>query len=75
MQFETERLLARRPAMRAGGFWRDETLLDHLARAVARTPDRLAIVAKRSDTGQETRLTYREFDRLSGLVVDRKSVV
>lgn len=68
MEFDRTRLLARRPAMRAEGHWRDETLLDHLARAVARTPNRTAIVARRSETGEETRLSYRELDRVSDLV-------
>ncbi|MEY4858798.1 MAG: hypothetical protein RLZZ235_965, partial [Pseudomonadota bacterium] len=48
----------RGPAMRAQGFWRDETLLHHLDRAVARHPGKTAIVACRSDLGSETRLTY-----------------
>ncbi|MCE2918839.1 MAG: cyclohexanecarboxylate-CoA ligase [Roseomonas sp.] len=52
----------RGPAMRAQGFWRDETLLHHLARAVARSPDKTAIVACRSDIGTETRLSYRQID-------------
>ncbi|MCA3371203.1 MAG: cyclohexanecarboxylate-CoA ligase [Roseomonas sp.] len=55
----------RGPAMRAQGFWRDETLLHHLARAVARSPDKTAIVACRSDIGAETRLSYRQIDDLS----------
>jgi len=55
----------RGPAMRAQGFWRDETLLHHLARAVARSPDKTAIVACRSDLGTETRLSYRQIDDLS----------
>lgn len=55
----------RSPAMRARGFWRDETLLHHLARAVARSPDKTAIVACRSDIGTETRLSYAEVDDLS----------
>ena len=55
----------RGPAMRAQGFWRDETLLHHLARAVARSPDKTAIVACRSDIGTETRLSYAEGDDLS----------
>jgi cyclohexanecarboxylate-CoA ligase len=55
--------LERRAAeARASGAWRDETLLDYLARAVAATPDKLALVANRSDSGAETRLTYRELD-------------
>jgi len=55
----------RGPAMRVQGFWRDETLLHHLARAVARSPDKTAIVACRSDIGTETRLSYRQIDDLS----------
>ena len=55
----------RGPAMRAQGFWRDETLLHHLARAVARSPDKTAIVACRSDIGTETRLSYAQIDDLS----------
>jgi cyclohexanecarboxylate-CoA ligase len=68
MEVQGDRLLARRAAMRAAGHWRDETLLDHLARAVAATPDRLAIVARRSETGEERRIDYRELDHLSDLV-------
>ncbi|MFO0155070.1 MAG: AMP-binding protein, partial [Alphaproteobacteria bacterium] len=37
----------------------------HLARAVARSPDKTAIVACRSDLGTETRLSYRHIDDLS----------
>jgi cyclohexanecarboxylate-CoA ligase len=55
----------RGPAMRAQGFWRDETLLHHLARAAARSPDKTAIVACRSDIGTETRLSYQQIDDLS----------
>jgi len=55
----------RGPAMRAHGFWRNETLLHHLARAAARSPDKTAIVACRSDIGTETRLSYRQIDDLS----------
>ena len=58
-------IAVRGPAMRAQGFWRDETLLQHLARAVARSPDKTAIVACRSDLGTETRLSYRQIDDLS----------
>ncbi|WP_027283996.1 AMP-binding protein [Rubritepida flocculans] len=45
-------------AMREAGHWGEETLLDHLARAVAATPEKTALVARRSDTGEETRLSY-----------------
>ncbi|HXZ02695.1 MAG TPA: cyclohexanecarboxylate-CoA ligase [Stellaceae bacterium] len=65
---EKETLSRRRAAMVAAGYWRDRTLLDHLDRAVAQTPDKTAIVAIRSETGAETRLSYRELHRLSDLV-------
>ncbi|WP_342640061.1 cyclohexanecarboxylate-CoA ligase [Rhodoligotrophos ferricapiens] len=74
---------ARRTAMIAAGHWRDQTLLDHLARAVAATPEKLAVVAFRSENGGETRLTYRELDNratalaanLARLGVNRGDVV
>ena len=46
MDEQKQRLAARRGAMVAGGFWRDETLLYHLARAVA-----VASVEPQADTG------------------------
>jgi cyclohexanecarboxylate-CoA ligase len=68
MELDQKRLLQRRAAMRAEGHWRDDTLLDFLARAVAATPDRTAVVAMQSETGREKRLSYAELDRLSDLV-------
>jgi non-ribosomal peptide synthetase component E (peptide arylation enzyme) len=73
MHYNRERLMARRTPMIVRGDWRDVTLLDHLTHAVAKTPDKIAIVAIRSDgpaTGHETetRITYRELDRLSDQV-------
>lgn len=68
MEFDRARLMARRPAMRERGDWRDETLLDHFARAVAATPDRTALVAFRSETGAEKRFTYRELDAATDTV-------
>lgn len=65
---EKEALLRRRTAMVAGGYWRDRTLLDHLDHVVAQTPEKTAIVAVRSETGAETRLSYRDLDRLSDQV-------
>jgi len=68
MLLDHETLSRRRAAMVASGYWRDHTLLDHLDRAVAQTPDKTAIVAVRTETGVEARLTYRELHRLSDLV-------
>ena len=64
-------LAKRRADMTAAGHWRDETLLDHLDRAVARFPDKTAIVAVPSESGQEVRLSYREIDRLSDILAAR----
>ena len=44
-----DRLAQRRAAMIAAGYWRDKTILDHLDRAIERTPDKTAIVAIRSE--------------------------
>lgn len=68
MKLELDSLPRRRAAMRESGHWQDETLLDHLARAVARTPDKTAVVATQSERGQEYRLTYEELDQRSDLV-------
>lgn len=59
---------ARREAMIAAGLWRDETLLDHFRRNVARLGDKVAVIATRAEQGDETRLTYAELDRLSDRV-------
>ena len=59
---------ARRDAMIAAGLWRDETLLDHFRRNVARLGDKVALIATRAERGDETRLTYAELDRLSDRV-------
>jgi len=59
---------ARRDAMIAAGSWRDETLLDHFRRNVARLGDKVAVIATRAEQGDETRLTYAELDRLSDRV-------
>ncbi len=47
-------------AMRAGGFWLDRTIDEYLVEAIARTPDKLALVADRVDRAELGRLTYRE---------------
>ena len=65
MTAQQQRLAARGPAARAAGHWGDATLRDHLARAVAATPGRTAIVARRSEGGEERRISYRELDALA----------
>ena len=59
---------SRRAAMVAAGLWRDETLLDLFRRNVERLGDKTAVVAPRAEKGDETRLTYRELDRISDQV-------
>jgi len=46
--------------MRARGFWPDRTIDEYLARAIAATPDRAALVAYRADSDSPRRLTYRD---------------
>ena len=68
MEFDRARLMARRAAAVAAGDWRDVTLLHHLARAVAATPDKTAVAAIRTDGVEgrsETRLSYRQLDGLA----------
>lgn len=58
----------RRGEMVAKGHWRDQTLLDHLRRVVAETPDKTALVATRSEGGEVCRLSFADLDRRSDLV-------
>lgn len=50
---------------REAGYWLDKTVDQLLAEAVARNPDRVAIVADRADRDQAQRFTYRELDVLA----------
>jgi cyclohexanecarboxylate-CoA ligase len=56
---------ARRHAMIEAGLWYDRTLLDHLDAVLESEPDKEALVAFRSDGGRETRVSYRDLDRLT----------
>jgi cyclohexanecarboxylate-CoA ligase len=47
-------------AMRAGGFWLDRTVDDYLVEAIARTPDKAAVIGYRVDRPTPARLTYAE---------------
>ena len=47
-------------AMWAGGFWLDRTVDEYFIEAIARTPDKPALVAYRSDRDEPTRFSYRE---------------
>lgn len=59
-------LATRGAALRAAGLWIDKTMDDFLADALARTPDKEALVAYRCDRDQPTRLSFRELtDRIN----------
>ena len=50
---------------RQAGYWLDKTVDELLTEAVAKTPDKIAIVADRADRDQAPRLTYRELNDLA----------
>ena len=52
---------------REAGYWLDKTVDQLLDEAIARTPDKVSIIADRADREQALRLTYREL----GNLVDR----
>jgi cyclohexanecarboxylate-CoA ligase len=52
---------------REAGYWLDKTVDQLLSEAIARTPEKISIVADRADREQALRLTYREL----GNLVDR----
>ena len=50
--------------MRQGGFWIDKNYDEFLGETIARTPDKLALVADRSDRPEKRRFTYAELGEL-----------
>ena len=56
-----------RDHFREAGYWLDKTVDQLLIEAIARTPDKISIIADRADREQALRLTYREL----GNLVDR----
>jgi cyclohexanecarboxylate-CoA ligase len=52
--------VAHAKAMREGGYWIDKSYDEFLQQTIARTPDKLALVAHRSDRSQERRFTYSQ---------------
>jgi cyclohexanecarboxylate-CoA ligase len=50
---------------RETGYWLDKSVDQILTEAVAKAPDKVAIVADRADREQAPRLTYKELDRLA----------
>jgi cyclohexanecarboxylate-CoA ligase len=60
--------LERAKAMREAGYWKDQVVDDLFQAAVARTPDKPAIVAYRADRPQPRRITFRELDLTVGRI-------
>lgn len=50
---------------RQAGYWLDKTVDQLLTEVVARSPDKVAVVADRADRDQGRRFTYRELDDLA----------
>ena len=50
---------------RETGYWLDKTVDQILTEAVAKAPDKVAILADRADREQAPRLTYKELERLA----------
>ena len=65
MTFETSLLQSRAQAMRAQGWWKDMTINDCLAKVLAATPDKTALVGHVQGGGGARRITYRELDALA----------
>ncbi|WP_375773013.1 AMP-binding protein [Archangium gephyra] len=71
------------PAYRQKGWWRDETVVDDLRRAIKNHPDKTAIIAARYFSRDVTRISYAELggymDRFAGalreLGVGREQIV
>jgi cyclohexanecarboxylate-CoA ligase len=56
--------VAHAKAMRAGGFWIDKSYDEFLQLAIARTPDKLALLANRMDRAEGRRFNYTELGDL-----------
>src|SRR5687768_6114366 len=66
-RFENAAARVNGSAYRQKGWWRDETVLDDLRRAIKSHPDKTAIIAARYFSRDVTKLSYVEL----GMYVDR----
>jgi cyclohexanecarboxylate-CoA ligase len=64
----TDQELQRAKAMREGGFWKDQVIDDLFQAAVARTPDKPAVIAYRADRTAPRRVTYRDLESMVGRI-------
>ena len=53
----------RKQAMRAAGFWSDQTLLEFFSRHARNDPGRLAVVGYEAASNRRTALTYGELQQ------------
>jgi len=65
MEFDAVLLPPRRAESVAQGHWLDRTINDELDACVAECPDKTALTAMRSDTGEPRRFSYRELAALA----------
>ena len=65
MEFDAVLLPPRRAESVGRGYWRDRTINDDLDACVAHCPDKLALTAVRSPSGEVRRFTYRELATLA----------
>ncbi|HJV27178.1 MAG TPA: cyclohexanecarboxylate-CoA ligase [Aromatoleum sp.] len=68
MNFDPVLLASRMAPMKIAGLWRDQTINRFVEQALARCPDKTAIVDYRKDVAEPLRLSYRELDRRAGLI-------
>ena len=68
MEFDAVLLPTRRAAMVQQGLWHDRTINQDLDACLAACPDKLALTALRTESGEVKRFTYREMANMA----DRK---
>lgn len=60
MNFDPVLIPPRLAEMKAQGYWRNETILDHFQRALRHAPEKTAVIAYRDGQPEAQRLSYRE---------------
>ena len=68
MEFDAVLLAPRRARMIEQGFWHDRTINDELDACVAACPDKRALTAYRTETGDVKRFSYRELAQMADRV-------
>ncbi len=65
MEFDAVLLAPRRAESIARGYWHDRTINDYLDACLAACPEKIALTAIRTDTGESRQFTYRQLAQLS----------